>query len=704
MISAHDSENRDKSPNRLISEKSLYLLQHAFNPVNWYPWGPEAFESARKENKPVFLSIGYSACHWCHVMEKESFEDNEVAGLLNEVFISVKVDREERPDIDTVYMKVCQLMTGSGGWPLTIIMTPEKKPFFAGTYLPKESRSGRIGMLDLVPRVKKMWMSQPGDINRLSDEITAALKKEETGLPGSALDEAVLQSAYEELCRRFDEQHGGFGAAPKFPTPHNLMFLLRYWKRKKDPKALKMVEHTLQAMRQGGIYDHVGFGFHRYSTDAIWLVPHFEKMLYDQAMLALAYVDAYLATKKEEYRQTACEICDYVLRDMTGSEGGFYSAEDADSEGVEGKFYVWSYEEIYDIIGPSEAGLIIKVFNIAKDGNFIDQAVNERSGTNILHLDKSLEETATDLNMTVQNLRDRLNTALKKLFSFREKRIHPGKDDKILSDWNGLMIMALARAAQAFHKPVYTTAAERAAAFVLKNLRTPEGRLLHRYRDGEASLPAHVDDYAFFISGLIDLYETVFDIRYLETALDLNRDFIRRFWDSDRGGFYFTADDTEEILVRKKEIYDAAVPSGNSAAMLNLLRLGRMTGDPELEEKAVKTGRAFAKTVREYPAAYTQLMVAVDFAAGPPCEVVIAGDSQAKDTKTMIQALRSEFLPNKVVLLRPSEQQSPAIDRISGFTGSYGSSEGKALAYICRDRNCQLPTSDTGRMLEMLND
>jgi hypothetical protein len=703
MSSGHDAGNK-KTPNRLISEKSPYLLQHAYNPVNWYPWGPEAFEAAQKENKPVFLSIGYSACHWCHVMEKESFEDNKVAGLLNEVFIPVKVDREERPDIDTVYMKVCQLMTGSGGWPLTIIMTPEKKPFFAGTYLPKESRSGRIGMIDLVPRVKKMWMNQPGDINRLSDEITAALKQEETGLPGSALDESVLHSAYEELCRRFDEQHGGFGAAPKFPTPHNLLFLLRYWKRKKDPKALRMVEQTLRAMRQGGIYDHVGFGFHRYSTDAIWLVPHFEKMIYDQAMLTMAYADAYLATKKEEYRQTACEICDYVLRDMTGPEGGFYSAEDADSEGVEGKFYVWSYDEIYDILGPSEASLVIKVYNIAKDGNFIDQAMNERPGTNILHLDQSLEQTAAVLNVAMQDLHDRLNASLKKLFASREKRIHPRRDDKILTDWNGLMIMALAKAAQAFHEPAYADAAERAATFILKHMYTPDGGLLHRYRDGDASLPAHVDDYGFFISALIELYETVFDIRYLETALELNRDFIRHFWDSDRGGFYFTADDSEEILVRQKEIYDAAVPSGNSLAMLNLLRLGRMTGDPDLEEKAVKTGCAFANTVSEYPAAYTQLMVAVDFATGPPCEVVIAGDSRGEDTKTMLQTLMSEFLPNKVVLLRHAEQQSPEIDRISGFTESYGSPDGKARAYICRDRKCQLPTSDIAKMLEMLND
>ena len=400
----------------------------------------------------------------------------------------------------------------------------------------------------------------------------------------------------------------------------------------------------------------------------IWLVPHFEKMLYDQAMLTWRMRRHTWQRKKKNTGRPPVRSCDYVLRDMTDSGGGFYSAEDADSEGVEGKFYVWSYEEIYNILGPSDAGLVIKVFNITKDGNFIDQAINERPGTNILHLDQSLEQTAAVLNMATQNLHDSLKASLQKLFASREKRIHPRKDDKILTDWNGLMIMALAKAAQAFHEPVYADAAERAAAFILKHMRTSEGRLLHRYRDGDASLPAHVDDYAFFISALIELYETVFDTRYLETALELNRDFIRHFWDSGNGGFYFTADDTEEILVRKKEIYDAAIPSGNSVAMLNLLRLGRMTGDPDLEEKAVQTGSAFAKTVSEYPAAYTQLMVAVDFAAGPPCEVVIAGDSQAEDTKTMLQTLRSQFQPNKVVLFRPVEEQSPEIDRISGFT------------------------------------
>ena len=702
MSSGHDAENRKNTPNRLISEKSPYLLQHAYNPVNWYPWGAEAFETAQKENKPVFLSIGYSTCHWCHVMERESFEDNDVAALLNEAFISIKVDREERPDIDTVYMKICQIMTGSGGWPLTIIMTPDKKPFFAGTYLPKESRFGRAGMLDLVPRTKEMWASRHGDLIKLSDEITAALQHEESARTGDALDESVLQAAYEELGVRFDEQNGGFGAAPKFPTPQNLLFLLRYWKRKNEPRALAMVEQTLQAMRLGGIYDHTGYGFHRYSTDAKWLVPHFEKMLYDQALLTIAYTDAYLATKKEEYRRTASEVLDYVLRDMSGPEGGFYSAEDADSEGEEGKFYVWSHEEIYSLLGPSDGDLFKRVFNITTDGNFIDQVTNERPGTNILHLKKPLEQTAADLNMSGQDLHDRMSAALKKLFTVREKRIHPHKDDKLLTDWNGLMISALSRAASSFHRPDYADAAGKAAAFVLGRMRTPEGRLLHRYRDGEALLPGHVDDYAFFISGLIDLYEAVFELKYLEAALELNRDFIRHFWDGKQGGFYFTADDSEEILVRGKEIYDAAIPSGNSMAMLNLLRLGRLTGDPDLEEKAVQIGRAFADTVRAYPAGYSQLLVAVDFAVGPAYDIVIAGDSRTDDTKAMLKALRSQFMPNAVVLFRPSEKDALGIERISGFAKAYVSPDGKARAYVCKDRSCQLPTTDISEMLALL--
>jgi uncharacterized protein len=697
-----DTKKQSRRPNRLISEKSPYLLQHAYNPVEWYPWGPEAFEAAVKEDKPVFLSVGYSTCHWCHVMEKESFEDENVAVLMNDTFISVKVDREERPDIDNIYMKICNIMTGSGGWPLTIVMSPDKRPFFAGTYLPRESRYGRVGMLDLTPRIKEMWNARRVDLLKLSDEITSALRGNES-FSGNEIEESTLDAAYEELNRRFDRLYGGFGSAPKFPTPQNLLFLLRYWKRTRKPEALRMVEQTLKAMRLGGIYDHVGYGFHRYSTDEKWLLPHFEKMLYDQALLSIAYIEAYLATGKAEYRDTASEVIEYVLRDMRGPEGGFYSAEDADSEGEEGKFYLWTPEQVSELLGTSEAELFLNVFNVKKGGNFTDQVTNETPGTNILYLEKSPEELAADLNIPGQELRINIKAGLQKLFTVREKRIYPYKDDKILTDWNGLMISALSRAAQAFNEPHYADAAEKAASFILDRLRTSEGRLLHRYRDGEAALPAHVDDYAFLISGLLDLYEAVFDVRYLETALELNRYFLRHFWDEEQGGFYFTADDTEEILVRKKEIYDGAVPSGNSVAMMNLIRLGKMTGDSALEEKALAISRTFSAAVGEYPAGYTQLLLAVDFALGPSYEVIVAGDSGHNDTREMLNAVRSRFVPNKVVLLRPVEQELPEIDRISHFIKSYGKPDGKALAYVCRDRNCQLPTDDPAKVQKLLD-
>jgi len=703
MSQEPESKTVEKHYNRLIFEKSPYLLQHADNPVDWYPWGPEAFEKARKENKPIFLSIGYSTCHWCHVMEHESFENPEVARLMNEVFVSIKVDREERPDIDNVYMMVSQMMTGSGGWPLTIIMTPDKKPFFAATYIPKENRFGRIGMLELIPRIKEIWATRRGEVLSSANQITFALRQVSQDAPGEELDEATLKLAYEQLAKRFDEQHSGFGSAPKFPTPHNLLFLLRYWKRTNNEKALEMVEKTLQGMRRGGIYDHIGFGFHRYSTDSEWLLPHFEKMLYDQAMLAMAYTEAYQATGKEEYRKTAREIFTYVLRDMTAPEGGFYSAEDADSEGKEGKFYLWTEEEIRQVLGSEEADLILKVFNIEKNGNFMEQATGKRAGANILHLRKSLTEIASELKMSDQDLQKRLETARQKLFAYREKRIHPHKDDKILTDWNGLMIAAFAKGARVFDEPRYAEAAKATVDFILKNMRKSDGRLLHRYRDGQAALPAQVDDYAFLIWGMLELYETIFEVRYLQIGLDLNRDLMKHFWDDNNGGFYFVADDGENLLVRQKEIYDGAIPSGNSLAMLNLLRLGRITANYDFEEKAARIGRAFSRNVKQSPSAYTQLMVAVDFGVGPSYEVVIAGNSQAKDTKEMLKAIRTQFIPNKVVILRPTEQESPDINRLAEFTKSQASIDGRATAYVCLNYNCKFPTTDITKMLDLLN-
>ncbi|MFO8009942.1 MAG: thioredoxin domain-containing protein [Dehalococcoidia bacterium] len=677
-------------PNKLAHEKSPYLLQHADNPVDWYPWADEAFRKAREENKPVFLSVGYSTCHWCHVMAHESFEDEQVARLMNDAFISIKVDREERPDIDGIYMTVCQMMTGSGGWPLTIMMTPDKQPFFAATYIPKETRFGRIGMIDLIPKVKDIWINRKSELLESARKITSTVQQISPGTPGEELEAHLLSSAYEELAARFDSQYGGFGSAPKFPTPHNLLFLLRYWKNTHADKAMQMVEQTLQSMRCGGIYDHVGFGFHRYSTDREWLVPHFEKMLYDQAMLVTAYTEAYQATGNPKYEQTAREIITYVLRDMTAPEGGFYSAEDADSEGEEGKFYIWSEDEIRQVLG-DEADSVINTFNISPEGNYREEATRQETGYNILHLKGLLSEEAES----------RWKAARQKLFEHRQKRIHPHKDDKLLTDWNGLMIAALSKAAQAFDEPEYAKSARMAADFILNTMRTPEGRLLHRYRDGEAAISAYADDYAFFVWGLLELYEAIFETRYLSTALQLDQDFRKHFWDETQGGFFATPDDGERLFIRQKEIYDGAIPSANSVAMMNLLRLGRITANSEFEQRAERIGKAFSNDVEKAPVAYTQLMCALNFATGPTYEVVIAGDIGTEGTDNMLQKLSKTFLPNKVVIYKSVEESSPEIHKIAPFTRDLVSIDGRATAYVCFNFSCSLPTTDPGKMIEL---
>jgi uncharacterized protein YyaL (SSP411 family) len=693
-------------PNKLISEKSPYLLQHARNPVDWYPWGADAFNRAQNENKPIFLSIGYSTCHWCHVMEKESFEDPEVARLLNETFVCIKVDREERPDIDNTYMTVCHMMSGSGGWPLTIIMTPDKKPFFATTYVPKETRFGRIGMKEIIPSIKALWTGKRSELLTSAGQIAGALEQIESearGSLGSELGESTLKKAYDQLARSFDAQNGGFGTAPKFPTPHNLMFLLRYWKRTGDKQALAMVEKTLEAMRLGGIYDHVGFGFHRYSTDNRWFLPHFEKMLYDQALLAMAYIEAYQATDgKEAYEQTAREIFSYVLRDMTNREGGFYSAEDADSEGEEGRFYLWTWDEVGHVLSGEEAELMARVFTVKKDGNFTEEATGRETGKNILVLKKPFAVIASDLAISTNELAQRLEVARKKLFEARTKRVRPHKDDKILTDWNGLMIAALAKGAQAFDDSRYADAARRSADFILATMVDAKGRLYHRYRDGEAAIGAFLDDYAFLTWGLIELYETTFASSYLQRALDLNALMLEHFWDGEGGGFYFTADDADRVLVRKKEIYDGAVPSGNAVAMLNLLHLARLSAHTEYEEKAAVLSRAFSDSIAQSPGAYTQLLIALDLARGPSYEVVIVGDSHAEDTKAMVRALRKAFAPRKVVILRPVGETAADITRLAEFTKDLVCLDQKATAYVCRAFRCDLPTTDVNQMLRLL--
>ncbi|OQX12060.1 MAG: thioredoxin domain-containing protein [Desulfobacteraceae bacterium IS3] len=591
--------------NHLIYEKSPYLLQHAHNPVNWYAWSESAFERAKADNKPVFLSIGYATCHWCHVMEKESFEDEETASYLNDTFICIKVDREERPDIDAVYMSACQLLSGGGGWPLTIFMTPDKKPFFAATYIPKRSQFGRAGVIDLCIRIKELWTSRKQYVLDSAESVAQALEKAFAFNAKAELDASFSDRAYQQIEQSYDPQFGGFNPVPKFPMPHRLMFLLRYYQRTGHAKALEMVRETLSAMRLGGIWDHIGFGFHRYSTDAHWLLPHFEKMLYDQALMALACLETYQLTREQPYADMAHEIFTYVLRDMTAESGGFFTAEDADSEGHEGKFYVWTKQEFEDLLGKSEAEFWGKKFNLTQDGNFSDEATRQKTGANILHLSEALNSED----------KQRWETARAALFNAREKRIHPLKDDKILTDWNGLMIAALAFGARVLDTPEYLAAAEKASEFIMKNLRDKNGGLLHRYRDGEAKIEAFADDYAFLILGLSELYDSSKNPLYLEQAVCLQKTMIEKFRDNDNGGFFMTAGN--ELPARPKELYDGALPSANSVALLNLLRLSRFTGDSQWKEKASEIIRTFAGTVKPAPSAYTYFMIGAELYLTP---------------------------------------------------------------------------------------
>ncbi len=687
--------------NRLIFEQSPYLLQHSANPVDWQAWGEDAFQQARQEDKPVFLSIGYATCHWCHVMERESFENPAAADLINTHFIPVKVDREERPDIDQIYMAVCQAVTGTGGWPLTVILTPDKKPFFVGTYFPRESRFGRTGLMDLIPRVADLWATKRDELLESADKITRHLQ-DANQTSGGDIDPGVIQLAYAQLKARYDPAQGGFGSAPKFPTPHNLLFLTRFWEKTGEPIALEMVEITLQKMRLGGIFDQIGFGFHRYSTDDSWRLPHFEKMLYDQAMLVMAYTEVYLATENPAYARVVREVLSYVLRDMTDPGGGFYSAEDADSEGEEGLFYLWTRKEFLEQIGPRAGELFSSLFNLVEDGNYRDEATGELSGRNLLYLDAPLEELAGDLNMKPDELTGLWDDLRTHLFDIREQRVHPLKDDKILTDWNGLMIAALAKAGAGLGDPTYIQAAGKAVDFIWAKLRNGEGRLLKRYRNGEAGLTAHLDDYAFLVWGLLELHQATFQTRYLEYALFLTEIMIADFWDQEDGGFFFTAEGQMDLIHRNKEIYDGAIPSGNAVAFHNLIRLSRLLSRPDLEEKAQLIGRSFSAQVNQIPLGHTQLMSGLLAAESESLEVVISGDPESPDTKNMIQALREHYYPNLVLLLRPTKPDEALFGLVPILQEQFPL-EGKATAYVCRNFQCSAPTTDIEEMLRLVD-
>ncbi len=690
--------NVEKMPaNRLIDQKSPYLLQHAYNPVDWYPWGDEAFDRAKSEDKPVFLSIGYSSCHWCHVMEEESFSDKEVAILMNEAFVCIKVDREERPDIDSVYMKVCRVMGQNCGWPLNIIMTPDKIPFFVSSYIPKKNKFGLVGMIELIPQIREVWSRRRTQLEAAGKEVSKRLETLSDRKPERKLGENVLDDAYERLYLSFDEENGGFGRAPKFPMPHKLLFLLRYWKRSKDKTSLTMVEKTLEAMRKMGIFDQIGFGFHRYSTDSSWLIPHFEKMLYDQALLATVYTEAYQATKKEEFKEVVTEIFEYVLRDLSSPEGTFFSSEDADSEGKEGKYYLWTEKEINNTLPPKEAELAKKIFGVQFGGNYVDGHIQSRNGKNILHLAKPFSQVALEFGLAEPELHEKMEKIREVLYVAREKRFRPEKDYKVLTSWNGLMIAALARASQVFGVEPWLSAAKRAADFFLGHMRGEKGLLFHRFAKGEKAIVAFLDDYAFLVWGLIEIYEACFQKEYLLAGSRLTEIMISEFWDENDSGFYFTSKEAEKILVKLKKVQDGATPSGNSVAMLNLLRLSRLTGNTSFQEIADKTSQVFSEEVRCTPEAHTFLLLGVDFALGPTYTVVLVGSHNEEGLLDMLDVLRQSYQPNLVVIHQSPEEEAYSPDNLD-----YRKIGGRTTAYVCKDRICLPPTNNTKKMLELL--
>jgi len=689
-----ENKKKEKYVNRLAKESSPYLLQHKNNPVDWYPWGREAFDKAKELDRPIFLSIGYSTCHWCHVMEHESFEDEQVAQLLNENYISIKVDREELPEIDHVYMSVCQAMTGKGGWPLTIIMTPSKEPFFAGTYFSKTGRFGRPGMLELLPSISDAWKNKREDLLISAKKVNSFLMESNKKEIGEDLDQSVLENAYAQFVSKYDKINGGFSTQPKFPSAHNLIYLLRYHYMNGDTTSLMMVENTLQKMRLGGIFDQIGYGFHRYSTDKEWLVPHFEKMLYDQAMLTMAYTEAYQITQNQLYQNISEEILTYVDRDMTDKRGGFYSAEDADSEGEEGLFYLWTLQELQKITSKDDFSFLTDLYSLDSSGNFKDEATRQFTGKNIFHLknlinDKSKSKQIKEINNN--------------LFNIRKKRIHPLKDNKILTDWNGLMIVAYAKAGIAFNNKSFINTAEKSTQFILNNLTDNNGRLIKRYRNGVSGLDAHLDDYAFMIWGLLELYEATFKPSYLSEAISLNRIMVDEFW-SDEGGFYLGSDKSEQLIVRSLTGYDGAIPSGNAIAAYNLLKLTRLTGEEKWAEMAQKLFKVFSNDIKNTPIGYTSTLSAFMFELSKPKEIIVVGSGSNLETQAALTLLRSKYIPNKVMLFKDTDDKIQSLTPLAKWTSNHQMINNKTTYYICEDFSCKLPTNDIEIALKLINE
>jgi len=683
--------------NRLVFEQSPYLRQHARNPVDWYPWGEEAFERAREENKPIFLSIGYSTCHWCHVMEHESFEDEQVAALMNEHFVCVKVDREERPDVDQAYMTVTQAMTGSGGWPMTVVMTPDRRPFFAGTYFPKHGRGGRAGMMQLAPQLAEAWRTQGDRVEEHANRIVEHVKGLASGSPGERPGDELFAKAQAELEERYDEELGGFGMAPKFPVPHNLRFLLRQHDRTGNPATLDMVVRTLRAMHAGGVWDHVGKGLHRYSTDREWLVPHFEKMLYDQATFSMACIEAWQVTGHDDLRAAAEETFEYVLRDLLDPGGAFHSAEDADSEGEEGLFYVWTMDELVEVLGAQDAHLVALAYGADDEGNFREEATGVQTERNILHRPLDQRERLLRENLDPDEVLERMPALLEKLMAVRVDRVRPFLDDKVLTDWNGLMIAALASGAKAFDEPRYRDAAARAADFVLTNLVREDGRLVKRWRAGDADHDAMLEDHAFLAWGLVELYEATGEVRWLREAQRIADLALEHFWDEDGGGFFLSPDDGETLFVRAKDVYDGAIPSGNSVMALVLARLARMTGRVAYEERAWGVLEAFSGQLQRMASGHTQLLLALDFLRGPSSEVVVVSGGDGPEAEVASRIFRP-FLPRKVVL--HLHAGAKGLKELAPYAAELPASEDAAATlFVCREFTCSAPTTSIDEAL-----
>ncbi|MBB4634194.1 thioredoxin domain-containing protein [Longimicrobium terrae] len=681
-------------PNRLAGETSPYLLQHQDNPVDWYPWGPEALERASAEDRPILLSIGYSACHWCHVMAHESFEDDQTAAVMNELYVNIKVDREERPDIDSIYMTAVQQMTGHGGWPMTMFLTPQGEPFYGGTYYPPEPRHGMPSFRQVLLAVHEAWTERREDVDQSAAHLTGALR-ESAGLraPAGALDTTILDRASAALAERMDAQWGGTRGAPKFPQPLTLEFLLRSWKRTGDDKLMRLLDVTLRRMAAGGMYDHVGGGFARYSVDAHWLVPHFEKMLYDNALLARLYLHAWQATGDDAYRTVAEDVLGWVSREMTSPEGGFYSALDADSEGEEGLFYVWSPAGIDEVLGAEDGALVRAYYGVTAEGNF--------EGHNILHAWRPLDEVARENGVAPEHLAAVLDRARPKLYDARAKRIWPGRDDKILTSWNAMMVHTLAEAARAWDSDEYRASAIRAAEFLLGSLRTEDGRLARTYKDGNARIPAFLEDHALLAEALVALYETTFDARWLAEARTLADRMLDAFWDEDEGAFYDTARDAETLVIRPRDLYDNATPAGNSSAANALLRLSELTGVGRYADVGRRVLESMAQAMARMPSGFGHLLGALDFHLAVPTEVAFVGAPEAEDTRALLAVVHRAYLPNVVTALRRPDDAEDVADAVPLLAGRTAR-EGRATAYVCERFACQQPVTDPAALAEQL--